>query len=312
VGSQSAVRLFVLLARAAPTAVVFRRGPSKQVLTLKWDMASDRFFQGQWFRGRIYEHRCDLSPSGERLVYFAAKFDSPMRTWTAVSRPPFLTALALWPKGDAWGGGGLFETEDRLRLNHRVGEATLAPGFRLPRGFHVQPLGDRSGGGEDYPIAALRQCRDGWEETQALVAREHRLGAPVWVEYDPPEIWTRPCPSAARPFQLLRMTRGLHELDGPWYITEYALRDSSSGAEQVLGRADWADWSPAGDLLLARDGKIYRLALTEDHLPVELDRARELIDLAMAKFEHRRPPQEARSWDAAVEFSQPSSGDEPA
>ena len=103
---KSSVRLYALLARAAPVAVIFRRGPSRQVQLVLWKTDTDTFESGQWFKGRIYERRCDLSPSGRRLIYFAAKYRKPLYTWTAVSRPPFLTAVALWPKGDAWGGGG--------------------------------------------------------------------------------------------------------------------------------------------------------------------------------------------------------------
>src|SRR5689334_6204370 len=102
-------RIYFLLARKSPLAVIFRRGPSKQVAVITWDTERHEFFLGQWLKGRIYEHRCDLSPSGQKLIYFAAKYGTEMRTWTAVSRPPFLTAIALWPKGDAWGRGGLFE-----------------------------------------------------------------------------------------------------------------------------------------------------------------------------------------------------------
>ena len=36
-------RLYAILACAAPVAVVFRRGPSKQVLTLHWDTARHSF-----------------------------------------------------------------------------------------------------------------------------------------------------------------------------------------------------------------------------------------------------------------------------
>ena len=66
------------------------------------------------FKGRIYERRCDLSPDGQLLGYFAADRLSGFGTWTAVSRPPFLTALALWPKGDAWGGGAFFQDSCNL------------------------------------------------------------------------------------------------------------------------------------------------------------------------------------------------------
>jgi hypothetical protein len=47
-------------------------------------------------------------------LYFAGKsrvreFDPAYGgVWTAVSYAPYLTALALWPMGDCWGGGGAF------------------------------------------------------------------------------------------------------------------------------------------------------------------------------------------------------------
>lgn len=79
------------------------------------------FESGQWFRGRIYPEKCDVSPDGKLLIYFAGKF-SPRarekgydRTWIAVSRPPYLTALAMWLIGDTWGGQGLF-LDDRSVL----------------------------------------------------------------------------------------------------------------------------------------------------------------------------------------------------
>uniref|UniRef100_UPI003F21D23D hypothetical protein n=1 Tax=Rhizobium sp. F40D2 TaxID=3453141 RepID=UPI003F21D23D len=114
----AATRLYAILARAARTGVIFRRGPSKQVQLIRWDLRNDTLEHGQWFKGRIYERRCDLSPSGRLLVYFAATNCAPYGSWTAISKPPFFTALALWPKGDAWGGGGIFEDEETLLLNH--------------------------------------------------------------------------------------------------------------------------------------------------------------------------------------------------
>jgi len=73
--SPIACRLYVILARAAPVAVVFRRGPARRVQIVKWSTDTDRFEEGQWFHGRIYERRCDLSPDGGRLVYFAQKIN---------------------------------------------------------------------------------------------------------------------------------------------------------------------------------------------------------------------------------------------
>ncbi|MEK6804025.1 MAG: hypothetical protein AABZ34_15370 [Nitrospirota bacterium] len=61
----------MLLAREAPVGLVIRRGPSRQVCTLLWDRRTDTFTLGQWFKGRIYERRCDLSPDGTHFIYFA-------------------------------------------------------------------------------------------------------------------------------------------------------------------------------------------------------------------------------------------------
>ena len=67
-------RLHAILARRGAYAVVFRRGPSDKVAVVGWDRSNDTFTLGQWLRGRIYPLRCDLSPSGKHLIYFAAKY----------------------------------------------------------------------------------------------------------------------------------------------------------------------------------------------------------------------------------------------
>lgn len=98
-------RLHILLARHS--AVVIRRGPSQHVCVLGWDRRNDTFQIGQWLKGRIYERRCDLSPDGEYLIYFAmnGRWQSETKgSWTAISRAPYLKALALFSKGDCWQG----------------------------------------------------------------------------------------------------------------------------------------------------------------------------------------------------------------
>lgn len=75
---------------------------------------------GAWFKGRIYEDKCDLSPDGKLFVYFALKGSynehGLPNTWTALSRPPWLKALALWPHGDTYFGGGRFTANRELAL----------------------------------------------------------------------------------------------------------------------------------------------------------------------------------------------------
>lgn len=115
-----AARVHAILAREADTAVIIRRGPSKSVCTMLWDRKKDTFHLGQWLRGRIYERRCHLSPDGKYFIYFATngKWSGPVKgSWTAISRTPYLKALALWPWGDCWNGGGLFLSDTRFWRN---------------------------------------------------------------------------------------------------------------------------------------------------------------------------------------------------
>src|SRR5580704_1663034 len=189
--------LFAIMARRAPVAVIFRRGPSKQVLLVKWHLDTDKLEYGQWLKGRIYERRCDLSPSGNLLIYFAASFKPPLYSWTAISKPPFLTALALWPKGDTWGGGGVFDSEASIQLNHRHGQEVLADGFRLKINMLIAPYGSRSGGGEDFPIYHTLLLRNGWTFIDPRKAGKTDQRGKTSLPFIMPIIYERSRPAAA-------------------------------------------------------------------------------------------------------------------
>lgn len=294
-------RVFAILARDAPVGVIFRRGPSKQVLLIKWNLEDDSFEPGQWFKGRIYERRCDLSPSGRRLIYFAADYKEPYFSWTAVGRPPYLTALALWEKGDCWGGGGLFEKESSILLNHASGFRPVPKESKLPRWMKVRPLGAHAGAGEDHPIYHLRLIRDGWALVQEGRTTMNKHGSKVWIEIDPPEIYTKPFHFADGATVHLRMClHGINERDGSWYILEYELKERETGQAVSLGRIDWADWDRNGDLLFAREGRVFRLkydpAVPRDRLRVDPAAAKEVADFQALAFEERAAPAESLHW----------------
>jgi len=147
--AKSPCRLFVILAQDADVGVVLRRGPSKWVQVVKWDTRRDTFEDGAWFHGRIYEDRCDVAPDGELFLYFAAKHsrhssdDDYGYSWTAVSRPPWLFALALWP--NQWGtylGGGRFLGNRKVSIRTFSNEIPVHHlNHRPPRGLVI--VGDR-------------------------------------------------------------------------------------------------------------------------------------------------------------------------
>ena len=215
-------RLAVLLARDASRALIFRRGPSKRVELVLWETDRDRFEAGQWFAGRIFERRCDLSPNGELLVYFASKYnrhsvsdDQYTHAWTAVSKPPYLTALALWPKGDTWWGGGLFKTNYDLLLNHRPTEAVPHPAH-LPTRIRVAPNEDAAG--EDDPLYSMRLERDGWTKRQAWHTEFH--GFEGGYETVTPEIRERRHPNGRLRIILTRRLVGFR------YSEHFEIEDS--------------------------------------------------------------------------------------
>ncbi len=155
-------RIHVLLARDTPVGVVLRRGPSKCVATLLWNRETDQFQLGQWLKGRIFERRSDLSPDGRYLMYFALNHRRPGETdgsWTAISRAPYLKALALFAKGDAWHGGGLWTGPRKYWLNDGYGHRVLRNTSEVRRQRWGRPAPNC--GGECPGVYYPRLIRDG-------------------------------------------------------------------------------------------------------------------------------------------------------
>ncbi|MGD0683103.1 MAG: hypothetical protein ABR990_13755 [Terracidiphilus sp.] len=281
-------RIFFILARNSPTAVVLRKGPSKWVQVLKWDIDTDTFEAGQWFHGRIYERRSDLSPDGSMLVYFAQKISG--RTlqdteytyaWTAVSRPPYITALALWPKGDCWHGGGLFQDNKTLILNHKSDVAKPHPNH-IPHGLQV--ILKNGVYGEDDPLFSERLQRDGWNLKQEWVVEYH--GYPLGYTTHQPDIREKFNEDGS---MVIRLTRSIENHD---YAEEFAVSNGDGSTLIHIEGASWVDWDFRGRLVFARDGKIFEGQVADS----ERLSARELADLNSATPATVRSPDWASRW----------------
>lgn len=264
-------RLYGMFAREAPRGVLFRRGPSKDVQLIAWNVSEDSFEAGQWFRGRIYEHCGDLSPDGSLLVYYAAKRDRSRpydeNTWIAISRPPYLTALAIWFfAGTA--GGGMFGSNSAVSL-YRLGSAK--PGQDADR----VPLGMSELRFETCPFETCpseshertRLLRDGWR-----VAIGDHPQRRVVTRID-------------RPFGEGRLHASLS-----YHSRTYEWIDGG-GTSHPLERVSWADVDPRGRLAIARDGKI--LVAEPSTGPPEF---RELADFDGNRFAPLEAPEWATRW----------------
>lgn len=307
-------RLYGILAREAPIGVLFRRGPSKEVQVILWDVKSDRFETGQWFKGRIYERRCDLSPDGQLMVYFAASWKARLGldagSWTAVSRPPYLTALARWVKGDAWSGGGLFINNSKLGLNNG-GSSHRWPDPVEPR-LPISVTDLNLGRGEDDPIETEREKRDGWNVVQEMDVTPPNMPSPpprlplvdedggaipidyleelsTWLDENRLErgFVTHQPRILEKPSGALRLRRE-ERLERYKVLRKYELL----GAQLDLANVEWAEWDYRQRLVFAREGGLYAVALGAGNPP----EAHLLADFNANRFTPVEAPRVALEW----------------
>jgi hypothetical protein len=65
----------------------------------------------------------------------------PLRDgWTAISTPPYFSALAIWPSFGRWTGGGVFAGERDLLLNETEDGMTPIENVPMPRDWRVRLL----------------------------------------------------------------------------------------------------------------------------------------------------------------------------
>ncbi len=176
------IRLTLYLARENARAVILRTGPSKLNRLILWDRDTDTFTDGQWLKARIYPERCDLSADGRHFLYFAldGRWDSEsLGSYTAISQPPWFTALALFAQGDTWAGGGRFLDRRRFHL-HTADEASdlIGRATEVERVFRVTPEGRNTLG-----FADARGRRVNLDAASLALAEGRDQAAPLATEY---------------------------------------------------------------------------------------------------------------------------------
>ena len=285
-----AARVEAILARNAPAAVIFRRGPTRFVRMLRWNLRNDKIEGGQWIEARVHVARSDISPNGELVACFVASYRRKPWTWTALSRPPYFSALAVWPKGDTWGGGGLFVSDSHFLLAHAatridpdIDEFKLMDGFTLPKRFRVKPY-DRHAPVPGCEVEETRMVMSGWRFVQRHVWRD---GQSLFAE---PEITARPLDNPKKPRFELRRWRTSFE------IRRAVVHDLTTGAQRDLGHVDWVDADRNGDVLWSKGGGLFRLA-GPTRKGMALDAESKLVaDLNDMTFEAVEAPKRALRW----------------
>jgi hypothetical protein len=136
-------RLHFLFAAASPKAVILRRGPNAWTRLLLWNTEDDSVVPGAWFRGFLRPEQASLSPDGSLFAYTASKYNGVSEvgdTWVAISRPPWLSALALWPKDDCYGGTAFVDNRTLIIEQGHWNSLVLLKG-RVPKDFTILQRG---------------------------------------------------------------------------------------------------------------------------------------------------------------------------
>ena len=272
-------RLFGIPATRAPIVAIIRRGPSDWCHVGRWDIAGGRYEPGSWIRGTLYPQKCDVSPDGRWFAYSAMK---PNADWAAgdiyeaVSRLPWLTALAAWNAGTTYTRG--------IHFTETPGSSPLG----APDVGNDAPLLRRYGLGLYRPVQYAVERRRGWVESADTPGRPTGGAWDDWRTVTMEKVQ----PRTDRPWTL-SVTGGYggHRTMPDWHDpVEYAVvRDDDVF---VLDDVQWADWDADGRLLVATTpGRIeIRVLDARDQRTVFTE------DLARLEPDPQPPPSEARTW----------------
>ena len=278
----SSPRIFGIAATRAPIVAVLRRGPSDWSHLGAWDVGRGVYTPGAWLHGNLYPQRCDLSPDGRWFAYLTLKAAARWKAgpaYLAISRLPWLTALAAWRTDGTWTRGIHFVEDTGV---WRVGEpdaGDIAP-CRRKFGLALTPAS----------VFAVERRR-GWTETA-----------------------DSPPPHASDPWDEQRASRVTMEKarpgsDGSTRLTVHgyfaALRTAPAGAARQiryeiigdtgtlhLADVQWADWAADGALLVAtREGRLQIREYSGRELSIRFD-----VDLAALTPAPEPPPPGAHRW----------------
>jgi hypothetical protein len=272
-------RLFGIPALDAPVVAVLRRGPSDWMSVGRWDVSSMSYEQGSWLRGTIYPQRCDLSPDGRWLCYFALKGSARWSlgaTYIAISKLPWLSALAGWGTCGTWTRGLHFERDPSVWRVSDPDEGELAP------------LRGRVGLAVTAPASFAVERRRGWHEVDGTAPRT------------PTDMWDE---RRAAYLRLAKAQPGNDrvrlEVTGQYAAFRSAARSRAvsyrvvgSSGETPLADVQWADWAADGRLLIATNtGEL------QARDPIDWCKAAAVVaDLSRLLPAPTPPPTTARQW----------------
>ncbi len=262
---------------------------------IRWHTDTDTFEVGQWLHAKIFDLRCDISPDGQFVISFVARINRKTLadkeftySWTTISRPPYFTALALWPKGDSWNGGGLFKSSDTIWLNHHWPMNVPHPNFQ-PQKFTILP--GKFGRGEDEPIYYQRLEWNGWIRQRDGQYKDDSRNY-VAISANDTALWEKSASKNNMTLLMEYLGYFPNARSGPPRQFGYHVQDVSHNQLISLPHTvSWADFDQQGRLVLAKEGKLFAGTLENGELKLT-----ELADFNGSKPDPQPAPDWATNW----------------
>ena len=242
-------KIHAFMARSAPVAIVLYRRRRKETWVVKityagkGDTHKQKIEVGARFNGRFYPTRCDLSPDGKHFAYFVMGgyqkgAEKHLYCWTAMSRPPSLTAEFLLPQHDTWGGAATFINDANLLV--AAGMYCEAKDIKALNGRDVNGVKvwvPDYGASVPENLHRLNQVPDGWKGASSL----------QWVD----ATWYKD----AGKCRLHKRYRDDWIRRGEFDAFEYRLTGPDRQPvlpDSFMAHAHWADFDRLGRLWVAR------------------------------------------------------------
>ncbi|MGE0193776.1 MAG: hypothetical protein AB7T63_17260 [Planctomycetota bacterium] len=193
--------------------------------------------------------------------------------WTAISRPPFLSALALWCHDSSYVGGGYFVDHSHVLLAGSDGRPEHAED-RVARGCPYTFSAWRF----DKNLWRARMVADGWvplvadeqAETERLLAAGHPYGGRhSFVEKRRDGVVLRAADPVGNGEPTYRLEPGHVDLTG----------------------AEWADFDRRGRIVFTRDGCLWASSCSDGTWTTK-----KLADFTANTFQPVPPTPEALRW----------------
>ncbi len=272
---QAPPRIYCIPAGQAPVVAVLRRGPRSWSHVGRWDLAENSYTSGAWLKGRIFPRRCDLSPDGRLLCYFAFKPNASWKLGTAyvaISRLPWLVALHAFSTCGTWSRGFHF-SDDRSSKCSGIEDPPIPYSLRLTSA--VQFATERRRGWCEAPDCPPRADGDTWDQR-----RNVRL--------------LKPQPHGERVLRVESLGWAGGEFGSGQAVDGLRVRYrlESDGDHQVLDELQWADWDREGRLLVAtRSGMLQIRNLSSNDTEIAFEE-----DLSCLMPQTSPAPPWARKW----------------